>query len=240
MPPKPYPKLGDQELHRSAPKPHGDSGKERESRSQPNRQRRRIYGSAVRLFTRHGFHATSMKQLAADLGMTQANLYNYYSGKEEILFDVLRREMATLLRRERLLAEEADNPIDRVRALAYDLVTLDLDDPVAAFVSSHGLDGLSDEHRLEISKRMGEVRSIWRDAIDGGLQRGLFDCPEPQLASLTALTLCSFVSSWFNPTGSRSRHQVAAYTAAACLTFLGYGEAWENWEEVPGSLPMDP
>ncbi len=47
-------------------------------------RRRLITEAAYQLFMRQGYHATSMRQIAEQAGITQAGLYNYFPGKEAI------------------------------------------------------------------------------------------------------------------------------------------------------------
>lgn len=48
-------------------------------------RRRRILETAVRVYARHGFHQTGMRQLCAELGLSAGALYRYFPGKEAII-----------------------------------------------------------------------------------------------------------------------------------------------------------
>lgn len=48
-----------------------------------------IITAALQLFIQHGFHGTSMRQIAASAGVALGNIYNYFSSKEEIFLVVL-------------------------------------------------------------------------------------------------------------------------------------------------------
>jgi AcrR family transcriptional regulator len=53
--------------------------------------KRHIEESAKELFIHRGFHATSMREIAARAEVSLGNLYNYYRTKEEILESVIAR-----------------------------------------------------------------------------------------------------------------------------------------------------
>src|SRR5438045_3669607 len=55
-----------------------------------------VRASALRHFARHGYDAASMRQIAADAGITIATLYFHCSTKEQLLFDVLEAQMREL------------------------------------------------------------------------------------------------------------------------------------------------
>lgn len=48
------------------------------------RTRSEILQAALGLFTEHGYHGTSMRQIAQDAGIALGGIYNHFSGKEEI------------------------------------------------------------------------------------------------------------------------------------------------------------
>ena len=49
--------------------------------------------TALRLFARQGYEATSISDIAAELGMTKSALYKHYAGKQAI-FDAIVARMA--------------------------------------------------------------------------------------------------------------------------------------------------
>ena len=55
---------------------------------------RKIEAAALRVFTRQGFHGTSVRDIADAAKISIGNLYNYYGGKEEIFLSLLHRQEA--------------------------------------------------------------------------------------------------------------------------------------------------
>ena len=49
------------------------------------RRRRDILAAAERAFVRHGFHASTMQDVAAEAGMSPGNLYRYFPSKDAIV-----------------------------------------------------------------------------------------------------------------------------------------------------------
>jgi TetR/AcrR family transcriptional regulator len=52
-------------------------------------KRRALLDVAARLFATSGFDRTSISEIAATAGVSKALLYHYYSGKDEVLFDII-------------------------------------------------------------------------------------------------------------------------------------------------------
>lgn len=84
------------------------------------KNRVKIQGAALHLFTRKGFHGTTVREIADRAGVSMGNLYNYYATKEEIFVDlvhVLGAKMEAIRQRELLpLMETLD--ADSLRKLA--------------------------------------------------------------------------------------------------------------------------
>jgi AcrR family transcriptional regulator len=55
------------------------------------RNQQRIERAALRVFTRRGYHGTSVRDIADAAGVSIGNLYNYYRTKEQIFSSVVRR-----------------------------------------------------------------------------------------------------------------------------------------------------
>lgn len=71
-------------------------------------QREAIVVRAAELFARHGYHATSMNQLAEAAGLSKATLYHYYRDKDALLVHI------------------ADAHVSRLQALVADTRALGL------------------------------------------------------------------------------------------------------------------
>lgn len=186
-------------------------------------QRERIRHTAVRLFSRHGYEGTSVKRLAAELGMVPANLYNYFPSKEAILFDVLRHELLTLLERERLICRIPGTATERLGKLVEDLILADLHDPLAAFTAHHGLNGLSPESRKVVSSLMAQIRGLWAAVIEAGIRSREFAVSDVRLAAITVISLASSVAGWFTFDGRATREEVVEFTTVAALAVVRGG-----------------
>src|SRR5258707_2205509 len=61
-----------------------------QKKSAPNGNRlAEVYRAAAQIILRKGYDATSINDIANELGMTKAGLYHYSNGKKELLFDIM-------------------------------------------------------------------------------------------------------------------------------------------------------
>jgi AcrR family transcriptional regulator len=70
----------------------------------------RIEETARRLFIRQGFHATSMRDIAAQTNVSLGNVYNYYRTKEQILESIIGKYQQVIDARLRSIFDEIEEP----------------------------------------------------------------------------------------------------------------------------------
>ena len=61
-----------------------------------DQKRAGILKSAAKVFATEGFDRASMTQLAKECGISKANIYHYYDGKDAILYDILETYLSEL------------------------------------------------------------------------------------------------------------------------------------------------
>jgi AcrR family transcriptional regulator len=76
------------------------------------KKKSRIEEAARKLFISQGFHATSMRNIAAGAGTSLGNVYNYYRTKEEILESIIGRYQTVIDSRLRAIFDEIDEPLE--------------------------------------------------------------------------------------------------------------------------------
>ena len=75
------------------------------------RRKKRIEDAAKQLFIRQGFHATSMRNIAARAGTSLGNVYNYYPTKESILGSIISKYQRVIDERLRSMFDEITDPL---------------------------------------------------------------------------------------------------------------------------------
>ena len=98
-------------------------------------KRQQILQSAAKVFAEQGFDRASMSLLARECGISKANIYHYYDGKDALLFDILDTYLKDL----------------RETICGIDLDGLDPDERLHAIVSTtlQAYQGADNEHRVQ-------------------------------------------------------------------------------------------
>ena len=77
--------------------------------------RERILDCALKILVKNGYESLSMAKLGSKMNMTAANIYNYYTNKDELLIAIHKKTYAMLYNKIRNAVKTADTPLQRVR-----------------------------------------------------------------------------------------------------------------------------
>jgi len=160
-----------------------------------------LHEAATRLFRQRGFHATSMQDLAEDLGMNRGSLYHYIEAKDDLLWAIVNGAMERLDGAVRPILEGPDPIPERLtRAIAAHL----------AFAAEHGdelaliqieLRALAPERRETLIGQRDAYEAGWREAIRQGVADGSIRAVDVPLASIAILSVCNWFTQWYRPDG---------------------------------------
>lgn len=189
------------------------------------RKREIILDGALAIISRHGLENTGLKEIAAHLGMTHPALYYYFSSKDELVFEAVRKAMRGLI--DALAQSQAGlptNPELRLMALCqahvqHELVRGQEVSFVNAFVYGplRNSSTLSDEARSEITDLQREVVTFYREIICSGQRSGDFIEGDATLHTFGVLGVVSYAVSWYRPGGKLEIGAAAQMMAAQAL-----------------------
>ena len=92
------------------------------ARAQEPAVRRRLVEAAVRLFAEKGYENASVSEIVAAAGVTKGSMYHYFQAKDDLLFEIYHGVLAMQQDRLERLAGGPGTAVDRLRAVAVDVV----------------------------------------------------------------------------------------------------------------------
>lgn len=113
-------------------------------------KRRRVMEAAAALIAEKGYHETSMRDIAAALGMSAASLYHYFPGKEDLVVALQRECFDDLFSRARQKLATVSDPTERLYAFIQNHMTFFVENIALIRVLLHEDMGLSKANRDEI------------------------------------------------------------------------------------------
>ncbi len=156
-----------------------------------------ITAAAEQLFSRQGYHATSMRQIAHAVDLQGGSLYAHIASKADVLAAIVARAdeefQAAVL--PILLAD--DPPPVRLRQAVGAHLAVVAANLAAATVYLQDWQHLSPEHRGEVLCRRDNYEALWRQLIADGVADGSFAPVDPALAAAAVLSLCNWTYQWY-------------------------------------------
>jgi AcrR family transcriptional regulator len=167
---------------------------------QPGFQKAKMLEAARRLFWEKGYNATSMREIAIAYGCRPANIYNFFSDKEEILFEVLREEMEQIIHPIKHLEEDdGSSPVEQLKFIIESHLKVTLSYRRSAkLLFDVALDSLSPSKRKKIVDFRDTYDRIIRKVIHRGIDTGHFPEVDVRLAGFMIASMITRTRIWFH------------------------------------------
>src|ERR1700688_78635 len=161
--------------------------------------------AAVAAMVEHGYHGTSVRDVAERAGMSPAALYHHFPSKQALLFTIMDRGRDELIRRsEEAYAAAPDDPAEKLRALVCVHVVRHIEHQKESFLGNSELRSLDEPGRSTIlAKRDRQMQHFYR-VVQEGVERGQFRTQFPTEAARGIVTMCTAVASWYREPGPRA------------------------------------
>lgn len=179
--------------------------------------------AALAAFVEHGYHGTSVREIASRAGLSVPGLYHHYPSKQSLLQGLSDITMAELLARsEAALAEAGDDPLSRFDALIESLLRFHMYRRAQAFVGSTELRSMDADYRtIYVGHRDRQQRMI-DEAVAAGVATGIFGVEYPADAARALATMCVGVSTWYRPDGPLDPDQLVTRYLALARDLVGF------------------
>lgn len=178
-------------------------------------RRHSILRAAARVFRRHGYAASGMREIAREADLSPGNLYHYFNGKHEILYFCQDRSLDRMLDAVRQARLSRAPAVSQLRAVlrAHVLCMLDELEGAAAHLE---VESLPDELRENIIRKRDRYERSVRRLVAAGMRREATEAHDAGLVTRAMLGAMNWSARWFRPEGPRS----AATVADALVDYL--------------------
>jgi AcrR family transcriptional regulator len=183
-----------------------------------------ILASAATLFSRRGYHAVGIRELADAVGLSTSTLYHYYPTKQEILFAIVSRFLREFTRRLTTgLRDASASPRLRLERAVTDHVVLTVTRREELLVGSPVLNALDIEQRARIQALRREYRDAVCDVIREGAAAGQFRVADPLLTTTAMLDMLDGIRAWYRDEGTLTLTELAARYRSFALALCHAG-----------------
>jgi AcrR family transcriptional regulator len=162
-------------------------------------KRELILAEAAKLFKDRGYSGTSMRDLAGQVGMEAASMYNHIKSKDELLDTICFRISDTYISQ---LAEIERTNIaygEKIKALVRLHIRLMVEDSAAVSVANHDWKYLPEPRLTEFKQARKTYEKGFAALIEAGIAAGEFRPVNVSVALFTVLSAVRWVELWYRP-----------------------------------------
>ncbi|GAA2730256.1 TetR/AcrR family transcriptional regulator [Actinocorallia aurantiaca] len=176
----------------------------------------KLLTAALAAFGEQGYHGTTTRQVALRAGMSPAALYMHFPSKEALLYEIARTGHEVNYERVRRVCEERVGPVERVRAVVEAMVSFHAEHHTLARIVQYEHTSLTSDHQRELIGVRRRTEAFLREAIDEGVETGVFDAADASMATTAIMSLAIDVARWYPSQRSRRPARItSAYTDLA-------------------------
>jgi len=168
-----------------------------------------IKKEAARCFYAQGYAATDVRTIADRVGLQVSTLYNYISGKEELLYLIMKDGILEIAAALDAAIAGLTDPRDRLRAAARSHVLHHAHRQFRAWVGHVEVRSLTGDYLEEIIGKRQEYEHRWIAILQDGIRAGVFVDADPRLTMYGILAIGQSVSRWYKPDGQYGAEQIA-------------------------------
>lgn len=175
----------------------------------PPRTDRAIYDAAVRLIYERGYHGTSLRAVATEVGVQMSSLYYHFPSKQDLLMAIMNRAMNDLIDTVEGAVSRATGPEERLRSAIRAHVLFHAERRKEAFIVDAELRALEPANRGLVVELRDRYEGVFAAILREGAEQGVFRVPDAKLAVFALMAMCTGVAVWYRPGGGLSLERIA-------------------------------
>jgi AcrR family transcriptional regulator len=177
-----------------------------------------IIAAAAKLFKEKGYHATTIQDVADEVGMLKGSLYYHIKSKEELLYLVTKEPIRELIERQKKLMESDLSPQQKiVEFIRLHLRAFDENYP-HMFVFLQEKASLSEPVQAEVAgidfRYEALLEAILHQGVAGGHFRRELDL---KMMAFSILGMCNWMFKWYYKGGRLAIDEIAHHMAEIVL-----------------------
>ena len=177
---------------------------------------------SLEAFAEHGYHGTSVREIAKRLDQTVPTIYYHYENKQALLVSLLLGSLEDVHDRCHRADDEAGtDPVDRLRAVITCIVLYIANRRELAFLEGEILN-LEPPSRTRCITMRDEIEGLVATAIADGAAQGRCTTPYPTDAARAILAGCIGIATWYRPDGPLSPEDLTERYVHFALGVVGH------------------
>lgn len=190
----------DRRKRKAIPKPLRARDVPRDAKkTKPSTRLEEVLQSAANMFFAKGYHATSIEDVARDVGMLKGSLYYYIKSKDDLLFRLL---LAGIEDGDAFIARQIDaqgDPVEQLERAIRAQIDYIIQKRVQFGLFLHEFDSLSGKRQHKLISVMSRYNSRFVELVRRGQEQGKLIAGEPWIIVNGILGMCNWLYRWYDP-----------------------------------------
>ena len=185
---------------KAVPKPLRPREAPRDSKKpKPRTRLEEVLQSAANIFFAKGFHATSIEDVARDVGMLKGSLYYYIKSKDDLLFQLL---LAGIEDGDAFIEQQINpqgEPVEQLEGAIRAQIDYIIQNRVPFGLFLHEFDSLSGKRQHKLISVMSRYNKRFVELVRRGQEEGKLIGGEPWIIVNGILGMCNWLYRWYDP-----------------------------------------
>jgi AcrR family transcriptional regulator len=162
-----------------------------------------------KLFARNGYHATSIRDIATQLGINKSTLYHYIGSKEEALFNTINSGMEYAVDTLGKIAAK-DLPVEEklVEILSFYIRSF-CSDPERILLLANDFKHLGKTHQVIVIEKQKQVLNFFKTTLNELASEGKLKDVHPTVAIFAFIGMAHHTVNWFKMDGKVGLDELA-------------------------------
>jgi TetR/AcrR family transcriptional regulator, cholesterol catabolism regulator len=163
---------------------------------------------AQNLFRTKGYAATSMRDLAREIGIEPASIYSHVKSKEALLQKICFRIADEFFEALQQVLEQDADAAAKLSAAIDAHVNVIVENLDATTVFFHEWKHLSEPSLVEFKSLRNKYEKQFRSIIEEGVASGEFDKVDAHVSVKLLFAMMNSIYEWYNPKGKLKRKEI--------------------------------
>jgi AcrR family transcriptional regulator len=172
-------------------------------------KRENIQSVVAHLFAQNGYHSTSMRAIARELGMNQSSLYHYFKSKENILFKLMNDAVDDALATLNEICAADLSPQDKLNEVLGFYTRYYAGDQDRLIILINEINSLSESNRQIFVNKQPQYVNLLRSIINELAGDHKIKEVDPTVATFAFFGMVHYTVKWYRKEGAIELDELA-------------------------------
>ncbi len=189
-----------------------------------------VLAAALKLFSRHGYAAVSMRQIAGEVGLQAGALYNHFATKQSILRELMVSHLEGLIAAWEVRAKQyaANSAVQMLEQFVRFHISYHLDRQDEVFIAYMELRSLEEAPSRDVQALRQTYERVLRDILRLGAAEGEFAIADVPVTAMAIISMLTGVNNWFRYGGRLEVQEIEDIHVEMIMAVAGARQIHDN------------